>query len=54
MNRIARGAISVIIGIVFCIQQSAHQMGNATNGYVLGGLLIVFGIYRIAIGFNGR
>jgi hypothetical protein len=55
MVNIVRGLISLILGITFCVMQATNNFGNGrSNGYLIGGILIVFGIYRLYRGIVQR
>jgi hypothetical protein len=48
MYNIVRGVISLVIGIIFCVMQATGNFGNGrSNGYLVGGVLIAFGCYRL-------
>ena len=55
MVNIIRGVLCLVIGIVFCVAQATGNMHNrGTGGYLYGGLLIAFGIYRLYRGVTAQ
>ncbi len=52
---IIRGVLCIVIGILLCVGQGTGIMHDrGTGGYLYGGLLIAFGIYRLYRGITAQ
>ncbi len=55
MLNIVRGLLSLILGIAFCVLQATNNFGDRhSNGYLFGGILIAFGLFRLYRGLVQR
>jgi hypothetical protein len=56
MSGVVRGVISLVVGIGLCIAQAAGGLpeGHNGNGYLAGGIIITFGLFRIGRGLMNR
>jgi uncharacterized membrane protein len=55
MSYKAKGILGIIMGIFFCFMQATKSLGySRSNGYLVGGILILFGIYRLCRGILQR